>query len=287
MQEPLDARLAESYTALSATLKQAADYVIDNPVAATSRSLRAVAQDSGVSPAAFSRMARAVGYDSFEALREEMRGTLDRRMSRFSERAGLMCDARAGGAAAFFESHMEACSANIRRLGETLAPARLEAAAEVLHGARRVVLVGALGSSGVVEHVAYMAQFLSPGWTLAARVGGSMGAALAGLGPQDAVLVVTKPPCATASLRAAALAREQGAAVIVVTDTHACPALPHATHSFIVPGQGPNFFTSYTSTLFLLEAIMGLVARRGGAEARRRIEEVEARNRRLDEVQDG
>ena len=287
MQEPLDVRLAETYGALSATLRQAADYVIENPVAATSRSLRAVAQESGLSPAAFSRMARAVGYESFEALREEMRESLDRRMNRFSKRAELLCETHARGAGHFLETYTESCTANIRALGETLDPARLEAAVEALHEARRVVLVGALGSTGVVEHVAYMANFLSADWTLAARAGSSMGAALAGLGAGDAMLVVTKPPCATSSLRAAALAREQGAAVVVVTDTHACPALPHATHAFIVPGQSTNFFTSYTPTLFLLETIMGLVARRGGAEARRRIGEVEARNRRLDEVQDG
>jgi len=280
-------KLAATYRTLSARLRQAADYVVENPVDATTRSLRAVANDSGLPPATFSRMARAIGYDSFEDLREDMRCSLGRRVSSFSQRAERLRADHGDSVTAFLSAHMEACVGNIRGLGTGIDPDQLDATVESLHGARRVVLLGGLGSTGVVEHLSYVANFFTESWSMAGRGGASMGSALGGLGPEDAVILVTKPPFATRPIRAAELAREQGACVVVITDTHACPALPFASHSFIVQSESPHFFSSYTATLFLLETIAGLLAVRAGPEGQRRIAAVEERNRRLEEVRDG
>ncbi|MFP4275415.1 MAG: MurR/RpiR family transcriptional regulator, partial [Paracoccaceae bacterium] len=144
MQGPLDTKLAARYGALSARLKQAADYVVENPLDATTRSLRAVANDSGLPPATFSRMARAIGYGSFEDLREDMRRSLGRRVSSFSQRAERLRADHGGDTGAFLSAHMEACIAKIRSLGTGVDPSRLEATVEALHRARRVVLLGGL-----------------------------------------------------------------------------------------------------------------------------------------------
>lgn len=283
----LDRKLAETYGTLSARLRQAADYVAQHPLDVTTRSLRAVAEDSGLPPATFSRMARRVGYESFEALREDVRQGIDRRIGSFHERAERLRARHREGHESFLAVHSADCVANIERLSRGLDPARLEAVAGRLGAARRVVLVGALGSAGILEHVGYAASFLASDWQVAGEGGVSLGAALAGLGPQDAVLVLTKPPFARRSIRAAELAREAGAFTVVLTDTHACPALAVAHESFIVPSRSAHFFSSYTATLFLLETILGMIAGRAGDAARERVAEVEAMNRRLDEVRDG
>lgn len=285
MGDTLDRRLAAQYGALSTRLREAADFVSGNPVDVATRSMRSVAAESGLAPATFTRLARALGYDSFEALREEMRLSLERRAGSFSERAQRLQDSHGGGG--FAHPHLDACLANLQALGDKLDTAELEAAVERLHGARQVLLLGRLGSTGMAEYLAYMASFVMPNWIAAGRMGASLGSALAGCGPRDALLIVTKPPHAGQVLEAAAMARKQGAAVVVITDTHACPALRHADHGFIVPSDTPHFFSSYVATLYLLETIAGMLATRAGAAGRRRIAEVEARNRALEEVRGG
>ncbi len=277
-------RLAQNFDGLSARLREAADYVAQNPVDIATRSLRAVAQDTGLAPATFSRMARAIGYDSFEDLRAAMRDMIGRRVDSFAERAASLQDAHAAGETGFFDAHLGACMANLQRLGGEIDRDLLERTVDRLHSARHVRLLGALGSTGVVEYMAYIADFCAEGWSMTGRMGASLGAGLTGLDARDALIVVTKPPFASRSIAAAGLAAERGAFVVVITDTHACPALRHASAGFVVPTGSPHFYSSYVATMVLVETMIGMLVGRAGPAARERIAQVEESNRRLSEV---
>ncbi|SEL44611.1 transcriptional regulator, RpiR family [Roseovarius azorensis] len=280
-------RLAENYEALSEKLRRAGEYVAAHPVDTATRSLRAVAQESGLAPATFSRMARALDYASFEELREVMRAKIGRRVNSFAERAERLQAAHATGEMAFFDAHLAACQGNLQTLSQEIDRDLLEQAVDRLHRARHVVLVGALGSTGIVEYFAYMANFVSANWAMAGRMGASVGSGLTDLDARDVVVVVTKPPFSMRAIRAAEAAQAQGAYVVVITDTHACPALRHAGAGFVVPTDSPHFYSSYVATMVLVETMVGMLVSRAGPEARTRIGRIEESNRRLQEVWDG
>lgn len=277
-------RLAENYAQLSPRLREAGDYIVANPVDTATRSLRSVAGDSRIAPASFSRLARALHYESFEQLREAMRSQIGQQVSSFAGRAEGLRKNRDETSQEFVERAGQECLGNLQNFVANLSAEQLEDTADRLHAARKVVIIGALGSTGIAEYAGYMANFLGPNWVLAGRMGASIGSALCGLDARDALLVVTKPPYARASIRAAELARTLGAYVVVITDGHACPALRDAQSGFIVPGDSPNFFTSYVGTVFLIEALIAMVARKSGPETTARIAEIERHNRALDEV---
>jgi Transcriptional regulators len=277
-------RLAAQYGTLSTRLREAGDYIADNPVNIATRSLRTLAADSKLAPATFTRLAHALGYENFEELREVMRDQIGRRVLPFADRADRLQKDVSAPDEGFLNRYAAASQANIAALAGMIEPGRLEAVADRLAKARRVVLLGALGSTGIAEYTAYIANFLGDNWELAARSGASLGSTLAGLDERDAVLVITKPPFARSSIRGAIHAHEQGAYVTLITDSRSCPALHAADEVFIVPTDSPHFYTSYVATLFLLEAILALVAKRAGPRATERIAEVERRNRLLEEV---
>ncbi|NSX54352.1 MurR/RpiR family transcriptional regulator [Parasulfitobacter algicola] len=281
MPEQFDIRLAQSYATLSEKLQQAADYVVSNPVDVATRSLRYVAQKSDVAPATYSRLARALEYENFEALRDVIRDTMNRRVNSFSQRAKRLQSEHKSGQIGFAAAHMEACITNIRSLAQDINPDQLEETVARLSDARKVLLVGALGSRGVTEHMAHMAGFLTDDWKMA----DSLGSGLVALDPRDALIVISKPPFAQRALNAAELARENGVFVVVMTDTHACPALRHASTGFIIPTESPHFQSSYTATVFLIETILGMLADKD-ANSRDRITKIETINRRLHEVAD-
>jgi len=282
-----DIRLAATYATLSSKLKQAADYVVAHPVDTATRSLRSVAEDSGVAPATFSRLARALDYDSFEDLREVIRATIGRKVDSFSARAERLQSNYNDNEGDFLTTHLTACLNNISSFAEQVDKDQLESAVTQLHKSRKVLLFGALGSTAIVEYMSYMASFLTDNWAVAGHMGGSVGRSMVALDSRDALLIVTKPPFSPRAIHAAMLARERGVHVIVITDSHTCPALRHASTAFIVPTQSPHFYSSYTATLFLVETMIGMLAARAGAGAGARIAEIEDNNRRMQEVCDG
>ncbi|SMX33058.1 MurR/RpiR family transcriptional regulator [Actibacterium lipolyticum] len=280
----IEEKIAAEYVGLSAKLKDAADYVAAHPVDVATRSLRSISTSSGLAPATFSRLARALGFESYEALRELSRSAIGRRHVSFSEKARrLQAESESGSQPPFLQRQAAACIANIEATAQLIEPSRLEAAVEHLHNAERVTVYGAFGSTGIVEYLGYMGSYFSANWRIAGRLGASVSSALTDLAKTDAVIIITKPPFARRAILAAEMAKEKGAYVIVFTDSHTCPALQHASVGFILPSESPQFFSSYAATLVLLETIIGMLVARSGPKAKARIEEVEASNHRLEE----
>lgn len=278
----IEDRVASHYADLSARLKDAADYVVNNPVEVATRSLRSVSAASGVSPATLSRLARVLGYESYEDLREQTRSAVGTRVISFSEKAALL-KSQATSPQSMLDRQAAACMDNIAELGRSIDRDRLAQAVEAMGRARNVILFGAFGSTGIVEYMAYLAHYFATNWTLAGRMGASLGAALAAIGPDDVLLIVTKTPYANRAVTAAEVARRHGAQTIVITDSHACPAIRHASFHFIVPSDSPQFFSSYVATLTLLETMIAMLVAQSEQDPAERIREVEDRNRSLGE----
>lgn len=267
-------------------MRQAADYLSENPVDTATRTLRTVSRDSGISPAAFSRLARALDYDGFEELREEMRIKINKQVNNFADRAARLQEDHASAKAEFLDTHFAACQSNLQSFVNTVDRDMLDKAVERISESRKVLLLGALGSTGVVEYLSYLANFCADNWIMAGRMGASLGGGLAGADNRDTLVIVTKPPFSDRAIRAAKLAQKQGVYVILITDTLACPALKYASAHFVVPTDSPHFYSSYVVTMFLVETLIGVLASRSGPAGRARIAEVEGANRVLAEVWD-
>lgn len=279
-------RLAERYDGLSPRLRDAGDYVAAHPLDVATRSLRAVSQESGIAPATFSRLARALDYDSVDALRDAMRTNISHRISNFADRAQQLQAAHGDSSESFFPAHVSACLHNIEQMAQQIDQRRLNEVVDRLYHSQEVLLLGELGSTGLAEYLCYMADFCVENWHLASRMGASLGSSLSRLGPDDAMVVITKPPFSARVVLAAEVAHRQGVHVVVITDTHACPALRHCSAGFIVPTESPHFYSSYVASMVLVESMVGMLVSRAGRAAQERIAQVEDSNRRLNEVSD-
>lgn len=286
MRPTFESRLTEKYGDLSGALRLAADHLNRNPVELATRTLRSVSRDSGISPAAFSRLARALNYSDIEELREEMRQRIGQHVTKFADRAERLHNDPKTRESGFLDTHLAACRSNLDHFARSVDREMLEVAVARISAARKVLLLGALGSTGVVEYLSYMANFCADNWSMASRMGASLGSGIAGLGQDDVLIIVTKPPFSDRAIRAAKLACEQGVYVVLITDTLDCPALKHAAARFIVPTDSPHFYSSYVATVFLVECLIGMLVSRSGPAARARIAEVEGANRVLAEVWD-
>lgn len=274
--------LAIVYPSLSAKLREAADFVVANPVEVATRSLRAVSSEAGLAPATFSRMARAVGYETYEDVRETMRVSVSDRAGKFADGVERLQSDGFDPEESFVSKHLKACVSNLQSLGLKIDEATFNGVVKRLNTSRQVHVLGVMGSTGIAEHMSYTANFIADNWHLAGRMGASLGSTLVGLGQKDVLIVITMPPFANRSINAAKEAKAQGVYVLVITDTYACPALTYASASFITPTDSPHFFSSYVSTLALVEALIGVLAAESGEAALKRIAQVETSNSQLE-----
>ena len=83
----LEDAIASQYDELSKQLKVAADYVIANPFEVATRSMRTVAQLSGLTPPTFTRLAHALGFTSYETIKEHCRNVVGQQHTSISDKA--------------------------------------------------------------------------------------------------------------------------------------------------------------------------------------------------------
>lgn len=274
--------LSSTYVKLSPKLKEAANFIVANPAKVATHSLRSVAHDARLAPVTFTRLARAVGYQNYEELRDVMRAQVSQLSDTFSHGLQRLRDESAKDKMGFADKHLPACAQNLQALNVDSNKAELETVVEQIHKSRKVVVLGSLGSTGISEYMSYMASLIVDNWQLVGRMGSSLGGSLVGLDHRDSLIVITKPPYARISIQAAEMAQKQGVFVIVITDTHTCPAIAKASASFIVPTTSSHFFSSYVSTLALIECMIGMLAERAGPSAQERISKIEASNRSVE-----
>lgn len=277
-------RINGAYGGLSEKLRIAAKFVAENPVDVATRSLRSVASTSGVSPATFSRLARALGYNDYEQMREDGREAVERKLSPMSERAhALRIAASEQESATILQHQAAACITNIENLHSTLDPQRLDAAVQKLHDARTVLLIAAMGSAGVMDYFNYMAQWFKANWKTVGRNGTELSPSLSRLGPTDVVFALSKSPYARRTIAALELAKKSGATTIVITDSRTSPALRFSDYGFVTATESPQFFSSYAATIVLMEAIVSMLLARAGPDADKMIRAAEIQIDRLGE----
>jgi DNA-binding MurR/RpiR family transcriptional regulator len=274
---PLNA-ICGALPSLPARLREVGQFVVANEFDATTRSMRELAAVAGHDPAAFTRLAQALGYTGWDALRGALtearrplpatpfservkgRATTLRRGSREAEKLmGLMFDADSAGLA--------------RIDGSAVA-----SAAKALHGARRVWVAGFRSCRSPAELLAYQLRlFRADGVGL-----------VAGAGPEDldfgafrsndAVIVFGFAPYSRASVLTARAAHQAKSTLIAVADIVAAPMAAGASHILLFEAAAsPGFFPSLTGAIAIAQSLAAASFALGGAPARRNLKETEAR----------
>jgi len=275
--------IVRHFNDLSPQLRRAARYVSDNPEDVATRSLRQVARKSGLTPPTYSRLARAIGFEHYEDLRDSCRNELHATRLSLAERAALLHNKTVGDHPDSIQSSFAAILAssavsNIQKLLDDLDVAQLAEVADHLVKADNVYLIGSLSSRTMVEYLAYVAQMAVKNWRVVGQGTSSVPATLSEIGKKDVVLAIAVAPYASETVRAVQFASEAGACVITITDDLLSPTLKHAKFSFLTKTESLQFFPSHVALVTLLEIIMGMVVRRLGEKGQKRINAVEQSN---------
>ncbi|RMD50254.1 MAG: MurR/RpiR family transcriptional regulator [Alphaproteobacteria bacterium] len=252
-----------------------AAWLADRPERLAFGSVRSIAAEAGVSPAAVVRLAKALGFEGFEAMREAARAAITQPRG-YAERAAAL--AGRDDLDIFAESR-RAAAANLEALFSAPMAAQIGRIAERLLAARAVHVVGVRSCYSLAHHLAYVGRMAFPNIQAPPALPGAILDELSGAGPGDVAVLISYAHYSAEVIRAGDIARDRGAAIIAVTDSRNAPFARGAAEVVLLPMEGPSVLPSLAAGMHLIELILAEMCARS-PEASARIEAFEARLRR-------
>jgi DNA-binding MurR/RpiR family transcriptional regulator len=249
------------YPAMSRQLQIGARFLLERPEDVATASMRAVAGRAGVTPVTLVRLARALGFGDWQALRRPFVERLRPAPAPYSARAEDLVKRKSPPA--LVRETFAAHAANLAATESLNAPQELAAAAALLGRARRVYVAGFRSCHALAAGFVYVYRLFRPEVVL---VGGALGLELEmrALGEGDAVVVLGFAPYSRESALVAEAAARAGARRIAVTDSEVSPLALGADHVLRFAHAGPSFFPSIAAAGALLEALLAVLLARGG-----------------------
>lgn len=255
-------------------LQEVGRFVAANDYDATTRSMRDLAAEAGADPAAFTRLAKAIGYSGWDELRAAL--TEARRpspISPFSARA----KGRRHGPNADVTLITDKLAAEAADLPLISAHAIADAA-RTLHDAKRIWITGYRSCRSVAELLNYELRLFRPEQVQIVGASGPDDLDLGAFRPGEAVIVIGFMPYTNASVRVAQAAYRAGTTLIAIADSVAAPMAEGAGHVLLFEAaSSPGFFPSLTGALAIAQSLAAVTFSLGGTAARKRLQDTEAR----------
>lgn len=274
---PLNASIVEAFDVLPPQLQTAARYVLDRPDDVALLSMREQARRAGVPPATMTRLAKRLGLDGYDSVRELYAGAVRDGTLGFAGKAGAQVEAQAlHGEQALAAEMATTLSRQIAALAEPVTLQRLAEAATRLHAARRVYCLGLRSCHAAAWHFHYMLSLLGDKTVMLDDAGGTGLDAIRDAGTGDVLLAASVEPYARATIDGARYAAGRDVPVVALTDSEVSPLAQVAACTVLVSTESPSFFHTMTPLLAVAEILAALVAGRGGAKAMAALEHTEA-----------
>ena len=254
-------------------LQEVGRFVAANDYDATTRSMRDLAAEAGADPAAFTRLAKAIGYSGWDELRAAL--TEARRPSQTSPFSGRAKSRHGPNAdVALVTDKLEAEAAGLPRIS---AHAIVEAA-RALHDAKRIWITGYRSCRSVAELLNYELRLFRPEQVQIVGTSGPDDLDLGAFRPGEAVIVIGFLPYTHASVRVAQAAYRAGATLIAIADSLSAPMAEGADHVLLFEAaSSPGFFPSLTGALAIAQSLAAVTFSLGGTAAKKRLQDTEAR----------
>jgi DNA-binding MurR/RpiR family transcriptional regulator len=244
--------------------KVARSLLADYPSAGLA-SAAALAKAAGTSTPTVLRLVSRLGLAGYPEFQEQLRREVTEHMtSPFSRAAGRL---GGDGDETLFQRSVAQRVALVDRLAESVPPSEFEAAVALLASpCKNVVISGGYFSRHMAQILTKQLDQLIPNVRYAAEPLGQDVGTYLGLGRDSAVVIFDLRRYELPAKQVAALAKQRGASVVVITDEGLSPAADEADVVLPIAVDGTPF-DSFAALLVLVESVVEGVFRRRGSAA--------------------
>ena len=204
-----------------------------------------------------SRLAQFLGATGYEALRAEHAMAI--RKTGFAARAheSRRTDA---GPEELARDMLTGLSTQLAHLAQPERLAALAQAAQMLHAARKIYVLGTRSCLSVAWQFHYVMSLMADKTIHLDGPGGTGADPLMRATPDDVLMVISLNPYARHSLDVAGLARDAGNKVLAITDSEVSPLTTLADEVILCPSESQTFFHSLTPAFAISEVLCGMLA---------------------------
>jgi DNA-binding MurR/RpiR family transcriptional regulator len=280
--DKLDKLIEARFTSLTPKLKAAARYVLDSPKEIAMQSMRSVAANAGLQPASMLRLARELGFESYEALRAVYMSWLSSHDSTLVQRATDLRRRSANDDSSQLLAEMFNTEiGNLdQTLGERNAPS-FRAAQKALDRAHSIYILGLRSLFPAAYYLHYVCGTFCSKTTLLAGVGGTLVDELRRINTKDVLVAFSFAPYASMTVEASRFAQERGATTIAITDSTVSPVAVGAKITLVAPSVSPSLFPSILPAVAVAQTLAALMVTSGGEETLAEISNTEAQLNRF------
>ncbi|CAN5177676.1 MurR/RpiR family transcriptional regulator [soil metagenome] len=259
---PFD-RIREAIKGAPPALAVVGTWMLRHTAQAATLSITDIAEACGSSPASVNRFARTGGYAGFAELKAQMalvmRDTIDP--------VQKLRDGQHSSKLTPPDQYVAMGQANIEKLTRDNSDADIAAAAKLLSTKGRIYVLG----FGLTTHVCgWLADALTPYSHAVSALSVSGGteqsaSRMSTIGKGDVLVAISLPRYSRDTAKLARFARERGARVLAIIDSHAAPLANEADLRLFVSAAHPLLPSSYVAVQLLCETLVAEVMRRNPA----------------------
>ncbi|MBR7887645.1 MurR/RpiR family transcriptional regulator [Marinomonas sp. A79] len=275
--------IADVYSSLTPQLKKAADYVLDNAIDIALLPIRKSSDAAGVTPSTMTRLAKTLGFERYNAFKDVFKQAVQTKApinyGNRAERLQESCDVRSSSKV--FQEFAESTFHNLEHLFNAETLIKLQNAAQRILHAKHVYVLGFRDAFACAHHFAYIGRIALPNMSLIRGNEGCLLTELTKIQSGDVVVAFGSEPYSMEMVNALAIAKEQGAQLISITDDLRSPLAAGADDVFILETETPHFFPTILTSIALVEALVSECVTLGGREMLLNINRFEKDMRRL------
>jgi DNA-binding MurR/RpiR family transcriptional regulator len=249
------------YDNASRRIKQVASFVLDKPEDVAFETLAVVADRAGVQPSTIVRFAKSLGYPGASQMQKVIRDELlashislayGERARHFSETAGT----GNGTPGTILDEFAESDIFSLNQLRQSVSAAQIAEFTAALMQAETVYIAGFRRAFPPASYLAYALQRAGKRTCFIDGTGGLWANQIRGITRDDLLIAISFRPYAEETVRCHALALEQAAPVLTITDSNVSPLVKGAQQSLLVREAEVRSFRSLTATLCLAQSLV-------------------------------
>ncbi|MEM7258650.1 MAG: MurR/RpiR family transcriptional regulator [Pseudomonadota bacterium] len=259
------AHLRQQLPTLSPKLQQAGKLVLDKPAAVVTQSMREFAREAGVTPPTLERLANALNYASYAALKTSFLSAFND--FDFEQRANqLQTTTELKGGAAVINELQQAAHSNVDFFFRNLDEDSINRAADLMINAKTVYVIAASAPHWMAAYLQYVGKMAVPSMRVPRTAGDGLLDGLIPLTSDDVVLAMSYNPYAKQTVEAIDFALQRQAALIYLTDSVAAPRADKASVLIRQSTDSPQFFPSMIGVAAAIETLLAVTVARSGQE---------------------
>jgi DNA-binding MurR/RpiR family transcriptional regulator len=253
-------QIAADYDSLSRQLKLIAQYLEKNRASVMLVRINDIAAACDVQPSAIVRFAKRFGFSGFSDMQDVFRQAYAEQATAlpdYQQRIRKLIDTHDGaiGVGGIAREFVGASRSGLDELAAGLDDAQLEAAVDLLLHADNIYVAGVRRSFPVAAYIAYALEHTDKRVHLVSGLGGTQRGQMRSVRRGDVAIAISFAPYGKETQQCIKLAHDNGARVLVITDSGFAP-LVRLADAVLTVNEGSAFaFRSLTSTICLCQAL--------------------------------